>query len=126
MVKEACQVVGISLRWEGTSKDEVGIVESCDPDKLVPVGSGHPLVPNPKPLFLAPGQIIVRIDPRYYRPTEVETLLGDPSKAHRQLGWTPKTTFSQLVEEMVLSDLEEAKRDELCRRHGYSTFDYHE
>jgi GDPmannose 4,6-dehydratase len=70
--------------------------------------------------------VIVRIDPRYYRPTEVETLLGDPTKAREKLGWVPKTTFAELVEEMVRSDLEEAQRDELCRRHGFSTFDYHE
>jgi GDPmannose 4,6-dehydratase len=56
----------------------------------------------------------------------VETLLGDPTKARKSLGWTPKTTFEEMVREMVLSDLEEAKRDKLCRQNGFNTFDYHE
>ncbi len=67
-----------------------------------------------------------RQDPRYFRPTEIETLLGDLTKAKEKLGWEPKTTFQELVSEMVRSDLEEAKRDELCKRHGFNTFDYHE
>jgi GDPmannose 4,6-dehydratase len=66
------------------------------------------------------------VDPRYYRPTEVETLLGDPTKAREKLGWVPKISFAELVSEMVRSDLEDAKRDELCLRHGFNTFDYHE
>ena len=70
--------------------------------------------------------MIVQVDPRYYRPTEVETLLGDPTKAREKLGWTPGTSFEELVKEMVLSDYEEARRDELCQRHGFNTFNYHE
>jgi len=73
-----------------------------------------------------PGDIIVRVDPRYFRPTEVETLLGDPSKAKEKLGWSPRTTFPQLVSEMVQGDLEHAMRDELCRREGFRTFSYYE
>jgi GDPmannose 4,6-dehydratase len=69
---------------------------------------------------------VVRVDPRYFRPTEVETLLGDPTKAKEKLGWTPQTSFQELVSEMVRGDLEEAKRDELCREHGFNTFNYHE
>jgi GDPmannose 4,6-dehydratase len=56
----------------------------------------------------------------------VETLLGDPTRAREKLGWTPKTTFEELVSEMVRFDLDEARRDELCKRHGFTTFDYHE
>ena len=63
---------------------------------------------------------------RYFRPTEVETLLGDPTKAIKNLGWAPKTSFKELVSEMILSDLEDAKRDELVKRYGFKTFDYHE
>ncbi len=69
---------------------------------------------------------IVRVDPRYFRPTEVETLLGDPTKAKEKLGWVPKTTFAELVAEMVREDLKSAERDELVKKHGYTAYDYHE
>ena len=72
------------------------------------------------------GDVIVRVDPRYYRPTEVETLLGDPAKAKAKLGWTPKITLHELVREMVQSDYTSAKRDELVKRAGYQAYDYHE
>jgi GDPmannose 4,6-dehydratase len=124
MVETAATEVGIRLRWEGEGKEEIGVVESVRSEKSGVRNEGDnpsPLTPHP-----SPGTVIVRIDPRYYRPTEVETLLGDPTRARVKLGWVPKTTFKELVREMVLSDLEEAKRDELCRRHGFSTFDYHE
>jgi GDPmannose 4,6-dehydratase len=118
MVEQSCKVLGIKLRWEGAERNEIGIVESLDAhgEDFVDVGMGH----------VQKGDVIVRVDPRYYRPTEVQTLLGDPTKAREKLGWTPKTTFEELVQEMVLSDLEAAKRDELCRQHGFYTFDYHE
>ena len=69
---------------------------------------------------------IVTVDPRYYRPTEVETLLGDPTKAKLKLGWEPKTTFDQLVAEMVREDLKSAERDHLIRLHGYKAMNQHE
>jgi GDPmannose 4,6-dehydratase len=72
------------------------------------------------------GQEIVRVDPRYFRPTEVETLLGDASKARNKLGWVPKVDFRALVAEMVREDLKGAERDELVKRHGFSAYDYHE
>ncbi len=72
------------------------------------------------------GKVIVKVDPRYFRPTEVETLLGDPTKARVKLGWTPKITFQELVTEMVREDLKSAERDELVKKHGYAAFDYHE
>jgi GDPmannose 4,6-dehydratase len=72
------------------------------------------------------GRCLVAVDPRYFRPTEVETLLGNPAKAKRQLGWAPKVGFDELVVEMVREDLKAAERDELCRREGYRTFAYHE
>ena len=68
----------------------------------------------------------MRVDPHYFRPAEVETLLGDPSKAKQKLGWEPKTTFQELVAEMVREDLKSAERDELVKQHGYSAYDYHE
>ena len=69
---------------------------------------------------------VVRIDPRYFRPAEVETLLGDPTKAKQKLGWEPKVSFEELVSEMVRVDLKKAQCDELVKEHGYQTFDYHE
>ena len=72
------------------------------------------------------GETVVAVDPRYFRPTEVETLLGDPSKAKQKLGWTPTTTFEQLVVEMVDSDLQSAKRDALVRKHGFPAYNVRE
>jgi GDPmannose 4,6-dehydratase len=74
----------------------------------------------------AEGKCIIAVDPKYFRPTEVETLLGDASKAKDKLGWTPKTSFDELVTEMVEADLEVAKRDELVKSHGYKVLDYRE
>ncbi|MCK5485982.1 MAG: GDP-mannose 4,6-dehydratase, partial [Desulfobacterales bacterium] len=68
------------------------------------------------------GNVIVCIDPRYFRPTEVDTLLGDSSKARKQLGWEPKTTFKELVKEMVTMDLMEAEKDQLCLQEGFQTY----
>jgi GDPmannose 4,6-dehydratase len=72
------------------------------------------------------GKTIVRVDPRYFRPTEVESLLGDPSRAKEKLGWVPETSFEELVAEMAREDLKLAERDELVKRHGYKSMDYHE
>jgi GDPmannose 4,6-dehydratase len=72
------------------------------------------------------GDVIVQIDPRYYRPTEVETLLGDPTKAKEKLGWVPATSFQDLVKEMVREDLKGAERDELVKKHGYTTLSRNE
>jgi len=74
----------------------------------------------------ANGKCIVQVDPRYFRPTEVETLLGDPTKAKQKLGWTPKISFNELVSEMVREDYKSAQRDELIKKHGYQAMDYHE
>ena len=74
----------------------------------------------------AVGDVVVRVDPRYYRPTEVETLLGDPTKARVKLGWTPKISLPELVKEMVESDYTSAKRDSLVKSAGFQAYDYHE
>ena len=68
----------------------------------------------------------MRVDPRYFRPTEVDSLLGDARKARRKLGWKPRISFKPLVAEMVREDLKAAERDELVKRHGFSAYDYHE
>ncbi len=114
MVETAAQELGIGLRWQGEGQNEVGIIDAVE------AGRGT------RDAVLTPGQEVVRIDPRYFRPAEVETLLGDPTKARLKLGWEPKVTFKELVVEMVRSDLDAAQRDELVKQHGYQTFDYHE
>ena len=99
--------LGITLRWEGTGVDEVAIVESvADKDSDL------------KTTDLV-GKTIVQVDPRYFRPTEVETLLGDPTKAKEKLGWVPTTTFEELVTEMVAFDLDKAKRFALLKGKGF-------
>ena len=99
-VDTAANGLGMPIEWRGQGVDETGTD--------------------------ANGKVVVRVDPRYFRPTEVETLLGDPSKAKAKLGWTPKTTFAELVAEMVREDLKSAERDELVKKHGFSAYDYHE
>ena len=97
--------LGIKLKFEGNGVDEVAIVASLD-------GHNSP--------GLKVGDVIVKIDPRYFRPTEVETLLGDPSKAKQKLGWVPEITVQEMCAEMVASDLDEAKRHALLQSHGFN------
>jgi GDPmannose 4,6-dehydratase len=99
-VEAAAAEIGIGIAWRGKGIDETGADAS--------------------------GNIIVRIDARYFRPTEVETLLGDASKARDKLGWVPTTTFGDLVAEMMREDLKAAERDELVKRHGFSAYDCRE
>ncbi|MEJ2105841.1 MAG: GDP-mannose 4,6-dehydratase [Acidiferrobacteraceae bacterium] len=115
-VNFAADRLGIAIEWSGSGVDEVGTVRDIDKAEI----SKH--------VFreLRPGDTIVRVDKRYFRPTEVETLLGDPSKAKQNLGWEPRTSFKELVEEMVLADLKSAERDELVKRHGFAAYDYNE
>ena len=109
-VEFACNEMGIDVRWEGEGIDEKGIVSAViNKDAKVKVGD-----------------TLVKVDPRYFRPTEVETLLGDPTKAKEKLGWTPKTSLQELVKEMVQSDYAAAKRDALVKQHGFQAYDYHE
>jgi GDPmannose 4,6-dehydratase len=115
-VDAAASELGITLTWKGTGANEYGMIDSLDTSRLTPRASRSPAV----------GDIIVRVDPRYFRPTEVESLLGDASKAREKLGWSPKITFRELVVEMAREDLKSAERDALVRHHGYSTYDYHE
>jgi len=99
-VDAAAKELGLNITWKGNGVDEKGY----DPA----------------------GRAIVAVDPRYFRPTEVDSLLGDPAKAKQNLGWVPKVPFKELVAEMVREDLKYAERDELVKRHGYSAYDYHE
>ena len=100
-VEAACKEVGIGVRWEGEGVNEKGIDTHS-------------------------GKVLVEVDKRYFRPTEVETLLGDSTKAREKLGWVPEITLDEMVAEMVREDLKIAERDELCKREGFQTFDYHE
>jgi GDPmannose 4,6-dehydratase len=88
------------VEWKGRGKDEKG--------------------------FGAGGKCIIAVDPRYFRPTEVDSLLGDATKAKTRLGWTPQVRFKELVQEMVREDLKAAERDELVKRHGFNAYDFHE
>lgn len=100
-VEVAARNIGIEIRWEGQEQNEKGY-------------------------DVQTGKCIVAVDPRYFRPAEVETLLGDPSKAKNELGWTPKTSFEALVSEMMSADMMEAQRDELVKKSGFKYFNYHE
>ncbi|HEX4381866.1 MAG TPA: GDP-mannose 4,6-dehydratase, partial [Myxococcales bacterium] len=114
--------LGLRLRWQGSGAEEEGVVDGLIPASGTPaVGDIHK--DGPPGLV---GKTIVRVDPRYFRPTEVETLLGDASKARTKLGWTAKTPVQELVREMVQADYTAAKKDALVRKHGYASFDFHE
>jgi GDPmannose 4,6-dehydratase len=99
-VNAAAAEAQMTITWSGSGVDEKGYDEN--------------------------GKCIVAVDPRYFRPAEVETLLGDATKAQEKLGWTPKITFEELVSEMMREDLRSAERDEVVKKHGYTTFSYHE
>lgn len=103
-IKWSARELGVTLRFEGQGVEEVGIVEAIE-------GENAPA--------LTKGNIIVRVDPRYFRPAEVETLLGDPTKAKEKLGWTPEITTQEMCAEMVADDLRTAKRHALLKRHGF-------
>lgn len=100
-IETAAGELDMEISWDGSGIDEKGIDN-------------------------ATGKVIVAVDPNYFRPTEVDTLLGDPTKAKKDLGWEPKISFQELVAEMVEKDLEEAKKDHLCQAHGFTTYDYKE
>jgi GDPmannose 4,6-dehydratase len=99
-INNATEELDIKIQWKGHGIDEKGFDEN--------------------------GKCIIAVDTRYYRPAEVETLLGDASKAQRQLGWKPRISFKELVAEMVREDLQSATRDEFVKRNGYKNMDYHE
>jgi GDPmannose 4,6-dehydratase len=110
-VDAAAARLGVTLSWEGEGVDQIGVVAAVR-------GTRSPGV--------SVGQTVVRVDRRYFRPTEVETLLGNPEKARRKLGWVPKTGLDELVAEMVDEDYRGAQRDNLVKRHGFRVLEYHE
>ena len=107
-VEESAKTLGVQIEWQGEGEAEVGVVKVSGSEDL------------------KVGSTIVRVDPRYYRPTEVETLLGDPTKARERLGWTPRTSFEELIGEMTSADLEIAKRDALVTQAGYTVYEHNE
>jgi GDPmannose 4,6-dehydratase len=109
-VAAAAGELALQLRWQGSGATEEGVVTAVEGD-----ATGQPLI----------GRTIVKVDPRYFRPTEVESLLGDPTKAKKKLGWEPKISFAQLVREMVQEDFELARRDHLVTSHGYRAIEGH-
>ena len=102
----AAKELGVTLRFEGDGVNEQAIVLAIEGDKAP---------------ALTVGDVIVKVDPRYFRPTEVETLLGNPAKAKAELGWVPQITLKEMVTEMIGCDLEEAKRHALLKHHGYTS-----
>jgi len=110
---------GVKLRFEGAAADEVGVVDSVDADLLSAACSGAGGSPGGK-AKVQPGAVVIRVDPRYYRPTEVSTLLGDASKARERLGWSPAHSFRELVSEMVCEDLSQAQRIDVLRAGGFA------
>ncbi|MDZ7830601.1 MAG: GDP-mannose 4,6-dehydratase [Desulfobacterales bacterium] len=117
-VRECCEKsfrnIGVFLRWEGEGTSEKGIIDDISPSAPVtalPIKHGLDK--------LTPGQTVVSVDHRYFRPTEVETLLGDPSKARKKLGWEPEISFDAMIAEMVEHDLMEAARESVCQRNGF-------
>ena len=118
-VNIAAKELGMDIRWEGVGIDEVGYLMDLSLREDKADAAIYTDTPQSS-------RAIVRVDPRYFRPTEVETLLGDPTKAHQKLGWKPKITFHELVAEMVREDLKGAERDELVKKHGFAAYDYNE
>ena len=103
-IKWSASELGIQLKFEGNGPDEVATVTKIAADSVSAISVGD---------------VIVRVDPRYYRPAEVETLLGDPTKAKNKLGWTPEITAQEMCIEMVQEDLKESRRLKLLKQHGY-------
>lgn len=113
-IRELCECafaqLGIALEWRGEGVNEQGLVKAVDCEDT----------------SLKPGDVVIAVDPAYFRPTEVETLLGNPAKAKAKLGWEPETSFSEMIAEMVASDLAEARRDCLCRNNGFNVMEFKE
>lgn len=116
-VEVAAAELGITLGWENSGPHETGRVEKVDVTRLAEVFAAMGLPPCST--SIQPGDIVVRVDPRYFRPTEVETLLGNPAKAKTRLGWEPRTSFEDMVREMIREDCMLAARDRACLDKGF-------
>jgi len=121
-VREFCEraflEVGIQIKWDGQGRSEKGIIKDIQPSAFLKKYDRRE-----RPREHQPGQVVVRIDPRYFRPTEVDTLLGDPSKAQKTLGWKQEISFEQMVQEMIEHDLNEGMREALWKQKGFAVPD---
>ena len=104
-IQKSAKQLGITLKFDGIAEAEKAVITKIEGDKAP---------------ALKVGDVIMQIDPHYYRPTEVETLLGDPTKAKAKLGWVPEITLDQMIEEMVENDLDQVKQHALLKKHGFS------
>jgi len=120
-VKMAFKYVGINLRFEGSGIDEVGIIDSIDKDKYYSTTQRTTNYPLP-----ATNSVVVKVDPRYFRPTEVDLLLGDPTKAEQKLGWKREYKLEELVNDMMASDLKLMQKDMCLKENGYKIMSYFE
>ena len=121
-VNAAAAELGVRLSWQGQGVEETGAVAAVDVQRLRQVAGNRQGLET----SLKVGDTIVRVDPRYFRPTEVETLLGNPAKAKEKLGWEPSTTFEDMVAEMAREDLALSMRDAVCKVAGFKTFSHNE
>jgi GDPmannose 4,6-dehydratase len=117
-VERAFEEVGIEIEWKGSGVGESGVIKRISATDL----GSQELKPTP----LKVGDVVVKIDPGYFRPTEVDFLLGDATKAREKLGWKPTITFEKLVRSMVRADIREAMAEDLCRREGFSAYNHFE
>jgi GDPmannose 4,6-dehydratase len=125
MCARAFDEIGFSIEWRGSGPDEAGILGSLDEERFRRACTGGDSGAEVRCDF-SPGDVIVRVDPRYYRPTEVSTLLGDATKARERLGWTATTSFDELITEMVRDDLADARRDDTVVRAGFRVVEHRE
>jgi GDPmannose 4,6-dehydratase len=114
--EKAFEIAGIDIVWKDKGKREAGIVSSVRENPMVAASD----------IRIKPGDRIIAIDRRYFRPTEVDTLIGDAGKARRKLGWSPQTSFEEMIREMVETDLEIARKDALCQKAGFRVFNHNE
>ncbi|GAB3163128.1 GDP-mannose 4,6-dehydratase [Telluribacter humicola] len=118
-IRQTFSFLGVTVEFTGNAENEVGIIVAVDNDRLEELG-----IPYGK--HLAAGTVVLSIDPRYYRPTEVELLIGDPTKSQTKLGWNPKYTLQMLIEDMALADLRLFQRDKLLLNEGFEVLNYFE
>ena len=114
--EKAFEMAGIDIEWKDKGKREAGIVSSVRENPMVAASD----------IRIKPGDRIIAIDRRYFRPTEVDTLIGDAGKARRKLGWSPRTSFEEMIREMVETDFEIARKDALCQKAGFKVFNHNE
>ncbi|MBW1921012.1 MAG: GDP-mannose 4,6-dehydratase [Deltaproteobacteria bacterium] len=133
-VEMAFREIGVEIEWKGKGVDEKGVIRSyekrqtSDPSEIDPLKKGefHGAGEGQETSQIKEGDVVVEVDPRYFRPTEVDELLGDATKAREKLGWEPRVSFEEMVSNMVKADLEDASRDQLCKVSGFQVPEFRE